>query len=329
MKSYSSEFHILKGERGSSVYSFLGFAIVAVCVIAVIFVFPWGQLSSGSKDASLLSGMGALKNKDYNNAVKYFDKAIQIDSNNPAAYLGRAKAYLQLGKIDKAFEDANKAVDKKGGAEAFGQRAVVLKIQKKPVEALKDLDQATQMDGAYAWAFAQKADIYSKQKDYDKALEEANKAVKAKDRFVEGYRLRAWILTRQGKCKDAAENFKKAQDLKSDDAMVVQDRAWFLLTCPDEKLQDSAEAMKLAKKAVELGGGKDGLAQETLAEAYFRQGEALKAVEHQKEAIKLASKICPDGSCVNEMQQRLQKYELAARQEVRTGYEILPLDSGL
>jgi hypothetical protein len=29
------------------------------------------------------------------------------------------------------------------------------------------------------------------------------------------------------------------------------------------------------------------------------------------------------------MQQRLQKYEMAARQEVRTNYEILPVDSQL
>ena len=87
--------------------------------------------------------------------------------------------------------------------------------------------------------------------------------------------------------------------------------------------------MELAKKAVEMSGGKDGVALETLAEAYFRQGEALKAVDAQKEAIKLGSKNCPEGSCVKEMQQRLQKYELAARQEIRTGYEILPLDSKL
>ncbi len=109
----------------------------------------------------------------------------------------------------------------------------------------------------------------------------------------------------------------------------MQDKAWFLLTCPNEKLQDANKAMELAKKAVEMSKAEDGVALETLAEAYFRQGEALKAIDTQKEAIKLGSKNCPDGSCVKEMQQRLQKYELAARQEVRTGYEILPLDSKL
>jgi hypothetical protein len=85
--------------------------------------------------------------------------------------------------------------------------------------------------------------------------------------------------------------------------------------------------MELAQKAIELSDGKDGVVLETLAEAYFRQGDALKAAEHQRKAIELGSKKCPDGSCLKEMRQRLQKYELAARPEVRTTYEFLPLDS--
>ncbi|MBI5249044.1 MAG: tetratricopeptide repeat protein [Desulfomonile tiedjei] len=329
MKSNSSKIPNLRSERGSAVYSFLGFAIVAVCVIMAIFVFPWHQLGSSGQDTNYLSGMGALKNKQYTEALSYFDKSIRGNANNGAAYLGRAKANLHLGNIDKALDDANQAVEKKAGAEAYGQRGVIKKIQKKTDEALKDFAEAIKLDAKYAWAYAQRADIFSKQKDYDKALKDANDAVKANDRFVEGYRLRAWVLTRQGKCKDASLDFITVEKLSPNDALSMQDKAWFLLTCPDEKLQDTAKAMELAKKAVEISKEKDGVALETLAEACFRQGDALKAVEYQKKAIALGSKNCPDGSCVKEMQQRLQKYELASRQEVRSGYEILPLDSSL
>ncbi len=326
MKSYSSNFHNLRSERGSAAYSFLGYAIVAVCVIAAIWVFPWNQLGSGGQDANYNSGIKALKNNQFSEAVNYFDKSIQSNPANGAAYLGRAKANLQLGNVEKAFDDANQAVEKKAGAEAYGQRGVINKIKNKTEDALKDLDEAINKDSNYAWAYAQKADIFSKQKDYDNALKNAKKATEVKQNYVEGLRIQAWILTRQGKCKEAWEVFAK---LNSKDSNTLQDQAWFLLTCPDEKLQDSAKAMDLAKKAVEMSRGKDGVAQETLAEAYFRQGEPLKAIDHQKEAIKLGSKNCPDGSCVKEMQQRLQKYELAARQEIRTGYEILPLDGSL
>ena len=98
------------------------------------------------------------------------------------------------------------------------------------------------------------------------------------------------------------------------------------MTCPDEKVQDSGKAMELARKAFDLSGGKDALVQETLAEAYYRQGDPLSAVKHQKKAIELRKTDCPDGSCVKEMLVRLKKYELAGRREKRDNYEILPLD---
>jgi tetratricopeptide (TPR) repeat protein len=330
MKSYTSELHNLRSERGSSVYSFMGYAIIAVCVIVAIIVFPGMKFEKKEppQDANYLSGMGALKKTQYAQAIEYFDKSIKANPNNGAAYLGKAKAELQLGNIDKALEEANAAVARKAGAEAYGQRGVIQKIKGKTDEALKDLDEAIRSDAKYAWALAHKADILSKKGDYEKALQAANKALEADNKFVEGLRLKAWILTRTGKCEEASAVFVNVEKLSPNDPKSIQDRAWFLLTCPNEKLQDANKAMELAKKAVEMSP-KDGVALETLAEAYFRQGEALKAVDAQKKAIELGSKNCPDGACVKEMQQRLQKYELAARQEVRTGYEILPLDSKL
>ncbi len=61
-----------------------------------------------------------------------------------------------------------------------------------------------------------------------------------------------------GKCKEASDEFKIVEKLSPNDAWSMQDEAWFRLTCPDERLQDSSKAMELAKKALELTEGKDG-----------------------------------------------------------------------
>jgi tetratricopeptide (TPR) repeat protein len=317
----------VRNERGSSVYSLLGIVIIALVVVFTIFFFQ-SQVFKERQDADYLAGKKALADKHWEQAVSLFGKSLKSNAANGPAYIGRSTAYLQLGNLDKAFEDANTAVEKQPSSQAYGQRGIVEKLQKKTDEALRDFSEAIKLDPGYSWAYAQQADIYSRQKDQDKALQAVNKALAAKRDFVEGYRLKAWVLNRMGKCKDASEAFKKVEQLSPNDAWSMQDKAWFLLTCPDETLQDSSKAMELARKALELTGGKDGLVHETLAEAYFRQGDPLKAAEHQKKAIQLGSQKCPDGSCTKEMQQRLQKYEMAARQEVRTGYEILPLDSG-
>jgi tetratricopeptide (TPR) repeat protein len=318
----------LGNERGSSAYTFFGVVIIAAVVIVAIFVFPWGDVLRDKTNPDLVAAYDAMANNQWDKAITFFDKSIKSNPNDPTAYIGRSTAYVNLGNLQKALEDANKALEKKpDSAKAYGQRGIVQKVLKKNEEALKDFTQAIKLDSGYAWAYAQRADIYSRQQQQDKALQDATRALQAKPNFVEAYRLRAWILSRMGKCKEASEDFKKVENLSPNDAWSLQDKAWFLLTCPDESLQDSSKAMELAKKAIELTEGKDGVIYETLAEACFRQGDALKAVEHQKKALELGSKKCPDGSCVKEMEQRLQKYEMAARTEVRNDYEFLPLNS--
>ncbi len=320
---------LLRSQAGSSTYTFLGFAILAIIVVCAVAFFPWNQVFQGKKDPDMIAANDALAKKQWDKAVSLFDKAIKSNPSNSEAYVGRSRAYMQQGNIVKALEDADTAVAKgSDSAKAYGQRGIVKKLSQKPDDALKDFNEAIRLDGSYSWALAQRADLYSRKNQQEKALQDINKALQSKTNFPEGYRLRAWVLSRMGKCKQAGEDFKKVESLSPNDAWSIQDRAWFLLTCPDESLQDPTKALELAKKAAELSEGKDGVVQETLAEAYFRQGDSLTAAMHQKKAIELGSQKCPDGSCLKEMQQRLQKYEMASRPEVRISYEILPVESG-
>jgi tetratricopeptide (TPR) repeat protein len=315
-------------QRGSSAYTFLGWAIIVVAVIAAIGLYYSGDMGKGP-NADMVAAVKAMHGQDFKQAISLYNKVLKTDRTNSEALLGRSRAFVQIGDLDKALADANAAMKAKpGSALAFGQRGIILKLQQKPDQARLDFAQALKLDPNYVWAYAQRADLSMRENEIEKALADVNKALKLKPNFVEALRLRAWVLNRKGECGKAAEDFTKVQQLSPEDAWSLQDTAWFLLTCPDEKVQDSTKALALAKKAENLPGGKDGMIYETLAEAYFKQGDAAKAVDVQKKAIEMGSKKCPDGSCTKEMKERLQKYELASRQEVRTNYEILPLDSG-
>lgn len=317
----------LRKEDGASAYSFMGFLILGIIAIVIVFFFPWGQMLKGGQNPELVAANQALSKKDFDKALKLFDKYITANPGEAAGYVGRSRVYVQLGDLNRATEDASAALAKSPSAQAYGQQGIILKIKGHPHEALKDFTEAIKLNPKYSWAYAQRADLYSRAQDNEKALKDINKALEYNPNFIEGYRMRAWILSRMGKCKDAYDDFQKISKMGANDAWTIQDTAWFLLTCPDEKLQDTSKAMDLAKKALDMMGTKDGVFQETIAEAYFKQGDPLKAAEHQKKAIEMGSKKCPDESCVKEMKERLNKYELAARQEVRKSYEILPLDS--
>lgn len=318
----------LKKESGSSVYSFLGFLILGVIAVAIVFFFPWGEMLKGGQNPDLAAANQAMSKKEFDKALVLLDKYIAANPGDSAGYIGKSRVYVQLGELDRAAEESKNALGKNpNSAQAYGQRGIILKMKGQNPEALKDFSEAIKIDPKYAWAYAQRADLYSRTQENEKALKDIDKALQYKPGLVEGYRVRAWILSRMGKCKDASEDFQKIAKMGANDAWTLQDTAWFLLTCPDEKLQDSTKAMELAKKALDMKGTEDGVFQETMAEAYFKQGDPLKAVEHQKKAVEMGSKKCPDGSCLKEMKERLKKYELAARQEVRTAYEILPVDS--
>jgi tetratricopeptide (TPR) repeat protein len=332
MKGYkekSSASDCLRNQKGSSAFTFVGVLIVVVVIIGGFMIFS--KDSAPKADSNYIAGLDALKNKNYNDAIGYFDKVIKANPNDALAYAGKSKADLGLGALEAALADANTSLQKRPTAQGYGQRGLILKIQRKNDDALKDFTEAINFDGGYAWAYAQRADLYSREKDQEKALKDVNQAVRINDKDVSALRLRVWILNRLGKCKDAAKDIEKIGKLSENDAWTLQDKAWFLLTCQDEKQQDPAKALELAKEALEKSGGKEGVIMETIAEAYFRNGEPLKAVDYQKQAIDEAAKSerCPDGSCLKEMQQRLQKYELAARTETRTNYEVLPGDGGL
>jgi len=316
-------------ESGQSAYTFFGVIILVAVVVGAVVFFPWSDVFRGGEDKLLNDANRALNSGKWKEAATLFEQSLKANPANPVAHIGRSRAFVQLGDFDKALEESSLALkyDPKSAA-AYAQRGVVEKLQGKSDQALKDLSEAVKLNPGYSWAFAQRADVCLRANKVEEGIENVNKALQLKPGFVEALLLRARIYTRMGKCKEAFEDFTKTEQLRPNDPNSLQDKAWFLLTCPDEKLQNAAQAVELAKKAYNLSGGKEGLVLETLAEALFRQGEPQTAVEHQKKAIELQLKKCPDGSCVKEMRERLLKYELAARQEMRKDYEILPLYSG-
>ena len=53
-----------------------------------------------------------MAEKQWQEAVSLFGKSLKSNPTNALAYVGRSRAYLQLGNLNKALEDANTAVEK-------------------------------------------------------------------------------------------------------------------------------------------------------------------------------------------------------------------------
>jgi tetratricopeptide (TPR) repeat protein len=88
----------------------------------------------------------------------------------------------------------------------------------------------------------------------------------------------------------AAGHYSDALKLKPDDSEILNNMAWLLATCPDQKVRDGNQAVKLAKYACELTGWQKTVYLGTLGAAYAEAGKFDEAIATAQRACALAIK---------------------------------------
>jgi tetratricopeptide (TPR) repeat protein len=68
------------------------------------------KLYAATADEALTQGEILLNNRDYNGAIRAFDKSISDNSNDSLAYSYRGLAHFRLHEYQKAIDDCSKAM---------------------------------------------------------------------------------------------------------------------------------------------------------------------------------------------------------------------------
>jgi tetratricopeptide (TPR) repeat protein len=76
------------------------------------------DLEPAKAEAYWMLGMGYLKSENYEPAINNFSLAIHMEPGNLKAYASRAEAYRLTTKDEKAYLDANKAIELRGDLRA-------------------------------------------------------------------------------------------------------------------------------------------------------------------------------------------------------------------
>jgi tetratricopeptide (TPR) repeat protein len=87
--------------------------------------------------------------------------------------------------------------------------------------------------------------------------------------------------------RDAISDYTKALEIKPNDAAVHNNIAYLYASANDESFRDKAKALEHAKKAAELSKEKNAEILDTLARAYFINGQIRDAVDTENRALKL------------------------------------------
>ena len=121
--------------------------------------------------------------------------------------------------------------------------------------------------------------------DYDGAIVDYTMALRIKAEYAEALNNRGFAWVKKGNLKQALDDFSRAIEMKPALLDAYNSKAWILATSSQEAYRNSAQALELAQKAVQINAGIDSL--DTLAAAYAANGEFDEAVATQKRVIQL------------------------------------------
>ena len=93
----------------------------------------------------------------------------------------------------------------------------------------------------------------------------------------------------RGELQDAIASYRLLTRLYRDDAMLHNNFAWLLATCPDPKLRDAAQAVQVAQRAVKLAPPSNTEFNNTLGVCLYRAGDWKGAIRTLEKSIELGN----------------------------------------
>ena len=152
-------------------------------------------------------------------------------------------------------------------------------------EAVKAFSEAIDMIPGDFQAYNYRGIARAYQKDYDGAIADYTMALKIKPGYAEALDNRGFAWVRNGNLEKALADFSRAIELEPSFQDAYNSKAWILATSSDERYRNGKQAVKLAKKAVDIDATIDSL--DAMSAAYAANGEFDKAIASQKKVIEL------------------------------------------
>lgn len=133
--------------------------------------------------------------KQYKTAVELLNSAIKTDPNYVDAYIELGNAYLNQGDGSNAIKNFDKALElQNGNPEALIYKAGVYGLINDTDDAIKFLNQAISSDSTFAPAYKNLAEVYATLKDYVKASENYAKYINNSEATPENLKRYASML---------------------------------------------------------------------------------------------------------------------------------------
>ncbi len=191
-------------------------------------------------------------------AQKLWQSVLEKQPDAAWAHLGYGNVLANLGRAEQAAEQLNKA----------------LAIKPDDPEALWSLGLLARQAG-----------------DDQTALKHWQRIVEVAPGFVQAYVGLAETTWSHGQYEQAIAHARKGLEARPESPTLQNLLAWFLATCPNEKLRNGTESVKLAEAACRQTGHREHAMLDTLATAYAEAGRFDEAIKTAQQAIDRAAEL--------------------------------------
>jgi tetratricopeptide (TPR) repeat protein len=219
----------------------------------------------------------------YEEALKDFDLAIELDPKYGSAIANRGRTYHLMGRYEEALKDFDLAIElNPKDNRAFSLRGRTYRRMKHYEEALKDFDMAIELDPKYTWSIASRGQTYRSMKRYEEALKDFDLAIELNPKldWALAYRGRTYHLMQR--YQEALRDFDLAIELNPKYAWAILNRGRVY-----RLIQQYQQAILDFNRAIELDAEDDWYLYER-ALSYQALNQIPEAQNDLKQAIRLA-----------------------------------------
>jgi tetratricopeptide (TPR) repeat protein len=215
-------------------------------------------------------------------AVVYFQKALQLNSDDVETRNDLGAALLEMGKRDEAISHFQKALQLKPDyAEARNNLGAALLQKGKVDEAIIQFLQALQLKPDYAQAHNNLGLALGRKGKVDEAGAHFQLALQISPDYAEAHYNLGGILLRKGSLDEAITHFQRALEIKADNA-----DAQFSLGDALQQKGKVDEAITHLQEALQIRPD-DAEAHYTLGNALLQKGKVDEAITHLQKALEI------------------------------------------
>jgi tetratricopeptide (TPR) repeat protein len=189
--------------------------VTLIFILITGVMFAPAQTTPQTHDEFVQAGKEAVAKSDFNSAVKWYSKAIDIRLGDYEIIFARAGCYAVLQKYDNALKDVEiVAKQHPENIAVLHFRATIYNVKKEWKKTMADAETILRLDPNNAKGYQVRGGAFAGQKKYVEAEDDLTKAITLDPKDHVNYILRGALYEAQGMAGKAQADKLKAEQLQ-------------------------------------------------------------------------------------------------------------------